>query len=468
MKRKIAALLALFILLGATVFVAPSTVAHAATRAELESELERIDGEIKANEAKLKELKDKKESQQEYLDALEEKIKINDEKATNLKSQLEAVDEEIEGLDNDLKKIKTDIAVINDEIELASAQIKETTDSIVASKTQLSQKLRAAYVTGNESALKILMGSDSLASFLTRLEMMKRMSENDKKVIDKFKSEVSTLQKTKTKLEKSQAKLDERQADSEKTKAALVERKAELNTKKNEYEAVVKELEKDYANVESFIAELDKNSAVYESYIKNLEAERAAADKEIEELIKSYQATTVPSTTGTTLYAANNDPALPTAAPNTTRSSSGGSTGPAYTSNDSWAWPLGKFSPCYISSNYGYRDPSYSGWSFHGGLDISGSGVSGAPVYASRAGTVIAAVWGTTGYGRYVIIDHGDGYSTVYGHCSSLSVTTGQSVSKGQQIANVGSTGNSTGPHLHFEVRYNGEKQNPSNYVSMP
>lgn len=466
MKRKIAALMALFILLGATVFAFPSPVAHAATRAELESELERIDGEIAANESKLKELKNKKESQQEYLDALEEKIKINDEKATNLKSQLEAVDEEIEALDNDLKKIKTDIAVINDEIELANAQIKETTDSITASKTQLSQKLRAAYVTGNESALKILMGSDSLASFLTRLEMMKRMSENDKKVIDKFKEEVSTLQKSKKKLEKSQSKLDEKQTESEETKSTLVERKAELNTKKNEYEATVKELEKDYADVESFIAELDKSSAVYESYIKNLESERAAADKEIEELIKSYQATTVPSTTGTTLYAANNDPALPTAAPNTTSPS--GSTGPAYTSNDSWAWPLGKFSSCYISSNYGYRDASYSGWSFHGGMDISGSGVYGAPVYASRAGTVIAAVWGTTGYGRYVIIDHGDGYSTVYGHCSSLSVTTGQSVSKGQQIANVGSTGNSTGPHLHFEVRYNGEKQNPANYVSMP
>ena len=101
-------------------------------------------------------------------------------------------------------------------------------------------------------------------------------------------------------------------------------------------------------------------------------------------------------------------------------------------------------------------------------MDISASGVYGKPVYASRAGTVIAAVWGTTGYGRYVVIDHGDGFSTVYGHCSNLCVETGQQVSKGQQIANVGSTGNSTGPHLHFEVRYNGEKQNPANYVSKP
>ncbi|MDO4380583.1 MAG: M23 family metallopeptidase [Clostridia bacterium] len=175
------------------------------------------------------------------------------------------------------------------------------------------------------------------------------------------------------------------------------------------------------------------------------------------------------TTQGTTLYAANNDPAATTTG---TTSSSGGNSGSSsggkiYQSNDSWAWPLGNIS-CYISSPYGNRSASISGWSFHGGMDISASGVYGKPIYASRAGTVIAAVWGTTGYGRYVIIDHGDGFSTVYGHCSELVVQTGQTVAKGQHIANVGSTGNSTGPHLHFEVRYNGEKQNPANYVSMP
>ena len=119
----------------------------------------------------------------------------------------------------------------------------------------------------------------------------------------------------------------------------------------------------------------------------------------------------------------------------------------------------------YISSGYGNRSASISGWSFHGGIDIAGGGIYGRPVYASRGGTVIAANWGNTGYGNYVIIDHGDGYASLYGHCSNLCVSTGQTVSKGQQIANVGSTGNSTGPHLHFEIRKNGVKVNPSNYL---
>lgn len=468
MKRKITALLCAALLVALPFVSLNRPIAHAATRQELEEDLERIDSEIKDNKDKLAELKDKKESQQEYLDTLEEQIGANEKKATNLKTQVDSLDKDLETLEKQLKQLNTDIDVIDDEIKLAGEQLKATTASIQASKSQLSQKLKAAYVTGNDSAIKIIMGADSLASFLTRLEMMKRMSESDRKVIDKFKEEAATLKETKEELQKKQDKLDKKQAEVESNKQEIVTRKAELNATKNEYEATVKELEDDYKEASDYIAQLDKNSAVYEGYIKNLQAEREAADKEIEQLIKNYQATTVPTTQGTTLYADNNDPAATTASSG--GGQSGGNTsggGGVYKSNDSWAWPLGSIS-CYISSPYGNRSASVSGWSFHGGMDISASGVYGKPIYASRAGTVIAAVWGSTGYGIYAVIDHGDGFSTVYGHCSSLCVTTGQTVSKGQQIGNVGSTGNSTGPHLHFEVRYNGAKQNPANYVSKP
>lgn len=467
MKRKITALLCAALLVALPFVSLYRPVAHAATRQELEEELERIDSEIKDNKDKLAELKDKKESQQEYLDTLEEQIGANEKKATNLKTQVDSLDKDLETLEKQLKQLNTDIDVIDDEIKLAGEQLKATTASIQASKSQLSQKLKAAYVTGNDSAIKIIMGADSLASFLTRLEMMKRMSESDRKVIDKFKEEAATLKETKAELQKKQDKLDKKQAEVESNKQEIVTRKAELNATKNEYEATVKELEDDYKEASDYIAQLDKNSAVYEGYIKNLQAEREAADKEIEQLIKNYQATTVPTTQGTTLYADNNDPAATTASSGGGQSGGNTSGGGVYKSNDSWAWPLGSIS-CYISSPYGNRSASVSGWSFHGGMDISASGVYGKPIYASRAGTVIAAVWGSTGYGIYAVIDHGDGFSTVYGHCSSLCVTTGQTVSKGQQIGNVGSTGNSTGPHLHFEVRYNGAKQNPANYVSKP
>ena len=122
-----------------------------------------------------------------------------------------------------------------------------------------------------------------------------------------------------------------------------------------------------------------------------------------------------------------------------------------------------------ISSYYGYRSASISGWSFHGGIDIiTGTGnSSGVPVVASSSGTVISVSRSYRGYGHMVLIDHGGGVQTRYAHmqAGSITVNVGQKVSMGQQIGRIGSTGNSTGPHLHFEVLLNGAKQNPLNYV---
>ncbi|MBQ6708282.1 MAG: M23 family metallopeptidase, partial [Clostridia bacterium] len=111
--------------------------------------------------------------------------------------------------------------------------------------------------------------------------------------------------------------------------------------------------------------------------------------------------------------------------------------------------------------------PIYGTYRMHTGIDISGGGINGQRIVASKAGTVTYANWGYGGgYGNYVIVDHGGGYSTLYAHCSSLAVSSGQYVKQGQTIAYVGSTGASTGPHLHFEVRINGNHTNPLNYVS--
>ena len=111
-----------------------------------------------------------------------------------------------------------------------------------------------------------------------------------------------------------------------------------------------------------------------------------------------------------------------------------------------------------LTSNYGSR------WgSFHRGLDIAAS--AGTPIYAAASGTVTYSGYNNGGFGKLIIIDHNNGYQTYYAHCSSLYVQVGQKVSKGQNIAGVGSTGNSTGNHVHFEIRSNGTPINPYNYV---
>ncbi len=126
------------------------------------------------------------------------------------------------------------------------------------------------------------------------------------------------------------------------------------------------------------------------------------------------------------------------------------------------AWPTPSSS--YITSPFGYRIHPISGnRKFHTGIDIGAS--SGSSIVAANPGVVILAGW-NGGYGKCVVVDHGGGYTTLYAHASSLLVSKGQTVTRGETIARVGSTGNSTGPHLHFEVRINGEYQNPYPYIT--
>ena len=449
-KRAIAALLCL-VLLFTAVFSAPQ-LASAATKAELEDRIDEIDQEIAENKTKLKELKDKQEKQQEYLDALQKQIDANQAKADALGEQIDGIDQEIAVLNKQIRKLRDEMNTLQKEIDKLNTKIDETQEEIDASKGELSTKLRNSYVNGNESNLKILMGSGSLASFLTHLEMMKRMSENDKKTIDHFKSIVQKLKEARAELKEKKHALKEKKDAVAATRSEKVEKKNELKAKQAEFQRTINNLEKNYRTINNVIAQLDQDSAVYKNYISKLQNERAAADREIDEIIRK----------------AAEEAARKKAEEEARRAAEQGGSStqtvePAPSGGGSWGYPVG--GSTYISSGYGNRSASISGWSFHGGIDIAGGSIYGRPVYASRGGTVIAAVYGNTGYGNYVIIDHGDGYASLYGHCSSLAVSTGQTVSKGQHIANVGSTGNSTGPHLHFEIRKNGVKVNPANYL---
>lgn len=403
---------------------------------DLEDEIDRIDSQIAANKEKLEQLENDRDKQKEYLDALEAQIDSISSKATSIQTQINTIDNEISELDTEINQISKEIKQTEKDIVATENKISDTSDT-------LASKLRSAYINGNESTLKILMGADSLASFLTRLEFMKRTSERDKEVILGFREDVVNLNEAKIQLEINKVAFDEKKAQQQ-------EKKANLEVKQDEYQKTMDSLEVQYGEIDEYIEKLDKSSTVYEEYISELEKERAAADAEIDRIMSEYYATSV----ATTLPASNNEPDAPQS---------------GYVSGESWAWPLGS-EYCYISSPYGNRDASISGWSFHGGIDIAGGAgrLHGKPVYATRSGKVITAITSDSGYGIYVILDHGDGYSSLYAHMSARYVSTGDYVTKGQMIGRVGNTGNSRGAHLHFEVRYYGEKKDPLNYVSKP
>lgn len=431
-KRIISLLLALLM-----VFTLVGAEAYAATKEELEQKIEKLDGEIAANKNKLNSLKGKKEKQKEYLETLENQLDVVEEKATNLQMQVSTLDKSIAKLDKQITSLNKEIKSTKKQIKKAEKDIVTMEETIDSTSERMAEKLRASYMKGSESTLQILMGADSLASFMTRLEMMKRTAENDKKDIESFRDTVISLKDTRKQLISDKESLDEKKKERQESKDELVTKRASLKKKEKEYNSTVSQLESQYDQIDEYVKELDKSSAAYESYIKKLEAEKKAADAEIDKILKDY-------------YANNS-----------------GSSGGSYDTTSSWAWPLGNAS-CYISSHYGYRNPSISGWGFHGGTDLAGGGIHGTPVYAMKAGKVITAITSNTGYGIYVLIDHGNGYSSLYAHMSARYVNTGDTVKKGQMIGRVGSTGNSTGPHLHFEIRVYGEKKNPMNYVKKP
>lgn len=427
MKKAIALFVSLALLLLSVAFAKPSTlVVRAATQQELEEKIDRLNGEISENKSKISELESKKEKNEAYLNTLETQITAVQEKANTIRAQIDDIDSEIAAFNKQLKKLAQQIA-------LTKKKITQNQHGVDEAKGELSALMLNSYVNGKQSTLEIFMGSHDLASFLTHLEMMKRTSENEKRIIDNFNAKIKQLKASKDELSKTQTEVNE-------TKQKSVEKKTELEKKQSEHKAALTQLSQSKTKVQSLIDEIDKSSSLYQSYIKNLSAQKQAADAEISEIIRQKAQTN----------------------PAPQQNSSTGETKPNSGSTATWAFPAASG---YISSGYGNRDASISGWSYHGGVDITGGGYYGTPIYATRSGTVIAANYGTTGYGNYVVIDHGDGYTSLYGHCSALFVSAGQSVSKGQHIANAGDSGNVTGPHLHFEIRYNGAKQNPMNYI---
>ncbi len=452
-KKLISLLLSVIMAFSCLAVCVPEMKVSAATKSELEDRIDELNDEIADNKDKLNDLKEKADKQKEYLETLEAQIKVIKDKADKLQTQMELIDEELSGLNDQIKQLNKEIGLIRDEIKIAETEIAQTEGKIAETSGELSARLRASYISGSESTFKILMGSDSLASFMTRLEMMKRTGEKDRELIVGFRETAKVLKAQKEKLQKSEDKLTAKKDDVQVKKDEVQVKKDELTAKQKEHDKTRSTLEKSYAEAETYVAKLDKSSDVYKNYIAQLEKEKKDADAQINKILSEYYATM--NQQGTTLPANNANP------------DSGA--GPGYNTGDSWAWPLGT-RWCYISSKYGYRDASVSGWSFHGGIDIAGGSgkLHGALVYATRSGRVITAVTSNSGYGIYVIIDHGDGYSSLYAHMSARYVSTSDSVAKGQMIGRVGDTGNSRGAHLHFEIRKNNEKQDPLNYVRNP
>lgn len=407
----------------------------AKTLSDLRGEYSDIKDKVAESEEKVKELEEQKADQTKIVTALNLQLQKLNEERENIAAQKNLIVE-------DIAETEKKITALNEEIDRLDKEIAEKDKEIDNTVALFCNRMRANYMAGETSVLEIFTASSDMSSFLNRLEMFKRVTENDQNLVDKLHDEIEAI-------EKMQKELEEKKTALQKEKTELEAKRADLQATEDELtanQAVIKEKTEE---VEAKLEALNAQTKQLEVSIDEYNAEMSRLDKEIKDAInKANQSSSGGSSSGSNAGSMNSN-----------------------VSASGFAWPL-PYSGVYLSSYYGYRYHPLTGqYKYHSGIDITMSGATGKNIVATRAGTVIiSSLEGQngTGYGSYVVIDHGDGYSSLYGHCSALLVSQGQWVSQGQIIARVGSTGWSSGPHLHFEIRYNGSTVDPLDYVTMP
>ena len=348
------------------------------------------------------------ETLEEQRDAHIEKAEQAQKKKNEIESRIEGLSEEKRAVDEAADEATKAYKDVKKELDATEARIDENEDKLkvlnkdfAVKRDQLAKRVRDIYINGQINYLDVLFGAKDFQDFFTRMDLLKRVIQQDYDLVQVVFAE-------KTAIETSQKEKEKDKAAKEKLVASAADRKKEAEKKQAAKQAIIDKMETDRATQERIINE-------------NL-----AASKEVEQMIRNsrYQ------------------PASP-----------------ALSGGGALNWPLG--GP--ITSPFGWRVHPITGASrFHSGIDIGGD--YGDTIHAAGAGIVSYAGW-ISGYGYAVIIDHGGGISTLYGHNQALLVSEGQSVSQGQAIAECGSTGNSTGPHCHFEVRVDGEPVDPMGYL---
>ena len=416
-KKKIAVLAAAAALTLGTVF---SSYATSKAIEDAKKKVSSMEEEKKKVESTLKELEGKKSDTAAYVKEL---------------------DRNLSALAGELTKLEGDISQKEEQIEEAKVELE--TAKITENRQYEDMKLRIQYMyeNGQTGLLESMMQSESIAELLNRAEYVSKISEYDRKMLDQYVATKESIADSKKKLE------------TEKTE--LQEMKTQTEAKQDSVQLLLNEKNKELQNVNAQIGEKSAQAKAYEDDIKAQEAKIVQMEAEIKKKEAEEAAKKAAEEAARKAAAAGKTN-------NSTAKGNTGSTTTTSTGSSSLRWPCPASGR--ITSGFGKRkSPTAGASSNHKGIDISAS--TGSSIVAAAGGTVSIATYSYSA-GNYVVVNHGNGLSTVYMHCSQLLVSAGDTVKAGQTIAKVGSTGYSTGSHLHFAVRKNGSYVNPSSYVS--
>ncbi|KXB89068.1 peptidase, M23 family [Veillonellaceae bacterium DNF00626] len=322
---------------------------------------------------------------------------------TDITEKLKAIQAELDEATRKLQAIKKEQDQVNLQIKQLQEEIQKAEVQLRARQAILNKRVRVIYMHGQLSYIEVILGANSFSDFANRLELLKRIIRSDFNLIQEIQQRKAAIEAKKVEIEKEKARLDELASEAQKVQD-------EVKAKKAEQQRVL------------------AHARTQQDAAKQMEADLIARSNEIRQMIQS-------------------------------RMQQNSGSDQIVHGNGTFIWPCN--GP--ITSPFGYRThPIFGTTIYHSGIDI---GVDyNTPIHAADGGTVILAGW-CGGYGNAVIIDHGNGLQTLYGHNTSVAVSEGQTVSQGQVIAYSGSTGYSTGPHCHFEVRRNGEAVDPMGYL---
>ncbi len=339
----------------------------------------------------------------------------------NLESAKDNLENYVTQLDANLAELTARIEELNELLDEKQAEINQTLKELDEARIQeeeqynaMKKRIKFMYEQGNTSYMEMILSAESFADFLNKAEFINKISEYDRNMLDKYIA-------TKESIEAKEKQLSEEQAELEDVKASISAEQESVSALIDAKETEIVYYESDITNKEQAVKDYEAEIAAQDAMIRELEATIAAEKKRL---------------------LAENKSAI---------SYDGGQ----------FKWPAPDYKR--ISDDYGMRmHPTLGVQQFHNGIDLASN--SGTRILAAYDGEVVAADYSAT-MGNYIMIDHGDGLYTIYMHASALLVSKGALVVRGEQIAKVGSTGRSTGPHLHFGVRLNGSYVSPWNYI---
>ena len=378
-----------------------------------DSKTDKIQSSIKAKENAIGEAEKQKQALQSGLTDIKKLVNDLEASKKNLKDYVAKLDANLEEIEEKIEELRGLISDKEDEIKDTEKALEEAVITEEAQYAAMKQRMKFMYEQGQTFYLDLLFTSENFGDLLARTEYIEKIISYDREKLEEYREAKEQVRLIKEELEAEKIVLDA-------AKVAVEEEQSAVNELIVSKEKEIKNYEADINNKSQVVKEYEAEIAAQNATIAALEQAVAAEKKQLEEASR-----------------------------------------PKY-DGGKFQWPAPSYTR--ISDDYGNRiHPTLGVQQFHNGVDMAAP--NGSPILAAYSGTVVAAAYNGS-MGNYIMIDHGDDLYTIYMHASAMYVSKGAQVSRGDQIGAVGSTGRSTGPHLHFSVRLNGSYVSPWNYIS--